>query len=122
MLVLLLDIPKNKHMLKFIKPAIAVAIMTVTTLGVLSHDMHLDRATAVAVTLPVLAATSGAFEKVITPSYHTHVETVSIPRASSFHSSMPNMQPPRDDTRKYIQNKKLLYIGGSDATGFWPSI
>ena len=109
-------------MLKFIKPTTAIAIMIVTTIGVLSHDMHLDKATAVAVALPAVIASTGALEKVITPSYHTHVETVSIPRTSSYHSSMPNIQPPRDDSRRYIQNKKLLFIGGSDTIGLWPSI
>ncbi|MGV9002128.1 MAG: hypothetical protein ACOH18_04215 [Candidatus Saccharimonadaceae bacterium] len=108
-------------MYKFIKPA--PVILTVFTLvGILTHDMHLDKVTMVAA-LPAIAASTGALEKVISPSYHTHVERVSMPRyETTFRSSLPNMQPARDDDRRYIQNKKLMYMGGGDASSLWPSI
>jgi len=110
-------------MLKFIKPA--PVILTVLTLtGMLMHDMHIDKATTVAISsLPAAAESTGALEKAITPNYHTHVERASIPRyTSSFRSSLPNMQPPRDDDRRYIQNKKLMYMGGGDTLSLWPSV
>ncbi len=109
-------------MLKFIKPA-PIVFTALTLMGVLVHDMHIDKATTVAISLPAVAASSGALEKAITPSYHTHVERVSIPRVStSFRSSLPNIQPPRDDDRRYVQNKKLMYMGGGDAVTIWPSV
>lgn len=107
-------------MLNIIKP-IPVIITTVLTLvGLLMHDMHIDKATVVAVALPASVASSGALEKSISPSYHTHVERVSV--GSAFRSSMPNMHPPRDDDRKYVQNKKLLFMGGGDTQSLWPSV
>lgn len=115
-------------MLKFIKPAPVIAITALTLVGILMHDMHIDKATTVAISLPALAAASGslesgALEKGITPSYHTHVKRAELPRyTSAFRSSLPNMQPPRDDDRRYIQNKKLMYMGGGDTISIWPSV
>ena len=109
-------------MFKFIKPA-PVILTFITLAGLLMHDMHIDKATTVASSLPAIAASTGALEKVISPSYHTHVERASIPRYStSFRSSLPNIQPPRDDDRRYIQNKKLLFMGGGDTVSIWPSV
>lgn len=108
-------------MYKFIKPA-PVILTVLTLVGILTHDMHLEKVATVAA-LPAIAASSGALEKGITPSYHTHVERVSIPRlTNSFRSSLPNMQPARDDDRRYVQNKKLMYMGGGDSLTLWPSI
>ena len=87
------------------------------------HDTRIDKAATVAVAIPVLAASAAAYEKAIAPNYHTHVERVSLPKfTTSFRSSLPNIQPPREDDRKYIQNKKLMYMGGSDAMSLWPSV
>lgn len=109
-------------MLKITKPA-TVTLTFLTLAGLLMHDMHIDRATTVAIAMPTAAATTGAYEKVISPNYHTHVERASIPRVNTqFRSNLPNMQPPRDDDRRYIQNKKLLYLGGGDALTLWPSV
>lgn len=122
MLVLLLDISqKQKNMLSLIKP-LPFIIMAITTVGILSHEMHIDRATTVAVALPAAAAAAGvigASEKIISQNYHTHVERASIPK---FSSSLPNVQPPRDDDRRYVQSKKLLFLGGGDTASLWPSI
>lgn len=108
-------------MLKLIKPA-PIVLTFLTLVGILMHDMHIDKATTVAVSLSAAVATAGALEKGITQNYHTHVERASLPRYSTFRSSLPNIQPPRDDDRRYIQNKKLLFIGGSDTVSLWPSI
>jgi hypothetical protein len=122
MLVLVLDITskKQKNMLNFIKPVPVIITTFLTLMGLLMHDMHIDKATVVAVSLPAVVASSGALEKSINPSYHTHVERVSV--GSAFRSTMPNMHPPRDDDRRYIQNKKLLFMGGGDTQSFWPSV
>lgn len=113
-------------MLSFIKPA-PLIITAITAIGILSHEMHIDRATTVAVALPAIAAsaaTAGAYDKVISQNYHTHVERASLPKfnSSAFRSTLPNVQPPRDDDRRYVQNKKLLFMGGGDAVGLWPSV
>jgi hypothetical protein len=112
-------------MLNFIKP-LPVIITLMTTTGILMHDMHIDKATTVAMSLPSTMAstgTSAGYEKIISQNYHTHVERASIPRVhTSFRSSLPNIQPPRDDDRRYIQNKKLLFMGGGDAQSLWPSV
>lgn len=108
-------------MLSLIKP-LPFIIMAITTVGILSHEMHIDRATTVAVALPAAAAAAGvvgASEKIISQNYHTHVERASIPK---FSSSLPNVQPPRDDDRRYVQSKKLLFLGGGDTASLWPSI
>lgn len=84
------------------------------------HDIHLDKAAA-AISLPAYIASTNAVEKSISPNYHTHVERASLPRFSSFRSSLPNIQPPRDDARRYMQTKKLLLTGG-DAVTIWPSV
>ena len=108
-------------MLKFIKPT-PIIVTVFTLVGILMHDMHIDKATAVAIATPA-TVTAGASEKVISPNYHTHVERVSIPRfTTAFRSSLPNIQPARDDDRRYVQNKKLMYMGGGDTLTLWPSI
>lgn len=104
-------------MSSFIKTT-SIAIVAITAVGILSHDMHIDRATTVALSLTAVTAGASAYEKVISQNYHTHVERASIPRLST----LPGTQPPRDDDRKYIQNKKLLFIGGGDTTSLWPSV
>ena len=48
-------------MLKLIKPA-PVILTVLTLVGILMHDMHIDKATMVAVSLPAIAASSGALE------------------------------------------------------------
>lgn len=108
-------------MLNFIKPAPVIITTLVTLVGLLMHDMHIDKATLVAVAVPAATvSTAAALEKAITPSYHTHVERVSFD--PSFRSSLPKMQPPRDDDRRYVQNKKLLFMGGGDTVSIWPSV
>lgn len=108
-------------MQSLIKP-LPIVITIVTMFGVLMHDTHVDKLATIAV-VPASFAATGALEKSITPNYHTHVERVSLPKiTTSFRSTLPNMQPPRDDDRKYIQNKKLMYVGGGDTASLWPSV
>lgn len=107
-------------MSSIINPA-PVLLAATTLFGVLVHEMHIDRATTVAIALPAIMATVGV-DKMISSNYHTHVERASVPRTiTSFRSSLPNVQPPREDDRKYVQNKKLIYSGG-DQNHIWPSV
>ena len=101
-------------MLELIKPS-PILIIFVTTFGILMHDMHIDKATTAAIALPAYVAASGALEKALTPNYHVHVE-----RADSL-STLPKLQQPRDDGRRYVQNKKLQLSGGGEAVSLWPS-
>jgi hypothetical protein len=109
-------------MLQFIKP-LPVILTLITSLGIITHDMHIDKATTVAIMIPASITSTGALEKAINPSLHTHVERVSLPRyTTNFRSSLPNIHPTRDDDRRYVQNKKLMFMGGSDSISLWPSI
>lgn len=105
-------------MLSLIKPS-PILIIIVTTFGILMHDMHIDKAATAAIAPPSYASTTGALEKTLTPSFHIHVERPEMPR---FASSLPNLQPPREDGRRYIQNKRLLFTGGGDTLSLWPSV
>ncbi len=100
------------------------------TVGILLHDMHIDKATSMAVTVPAYTTAVASSEKVImtekviVPTYHTHVERVSLPRLTTqaFRSTLPSIQQPREDDRRYVQNRKLLLSGGGDAMSLWPSV
>ncbi len=103
----------------FITKTAPIIIVILTTLGVLMHDMHIDKAATAVVAVPSFVIAAGVLEKAVNSQQHVHVERASIPRASS---SLPKMQPPRDDGRRYIQNRKLLFTGGGDAMSLWPSV
>lgn len=103
-----------------------LTITLLTTLGIFSHEMHIDRAATVAVALPAVIAAAGAVgmaETVISHNFHTHVERASLPKVNSDNarSPLPNVKPSRDED-KYIQNKKLILMGGGETAGFWPSV
>ena len=108
-------------MLPFLNPAPLIFIFG-TLFGVLVHDMHIDRAARVALTPPsamTSASASSLLESMINRTEHTHVERTSV--SNSFNSSLPKVQPPRDDVRRYIQTKKLYQSGGDDHSYVWPS-
>lgn len=121
---------KQTKIMNLITPIPVIAVTVTTMVGILMHDMHIDKATSIAMLAPAAAAATGAaasavaYDKVISQNYHTHVERASIPKinASAFRSTLPNIQPPRDDDRRYVQNKKLMYFGGGDAAPLWPSV
>lgn len=98
-----------------------VTIVAVTTLGILLHDVHIDKAAVAVQVLPSAVNSTETLKQSLVPNYHTHVERAELPRPSAFRSSLPNTRPPREDGRtKYVQNKRLLFSGG-DAASFWPS-
>jgi len=115
-----------------LKP-LPLALVAAMTTGILLHDMHLDKVATVVAVLPSQSKVTTAeklsveklpatAERIIVPNYHTHVERVSLPRVSAFRSTLPNMQPSRDDDRRYVQNRKILMGGGGDALSLWPSV
>ncbi len=90
--------------------------------GVLVHDMNIDKATKVAFAPPAALASTAAAnvaEPIVSRTEHTHVERASI---GAYSSTMPKTQPPRDDDRRYIQNKKQSTGGTTDPTLIWPSV
>ncbi|MES2630758.1 MAG: hypothetical protein V4611_02280 [Patescibacteria group bacterium] len=89
--------------------------------GVLVHDLRIDKATSVALALPAMLATYGAAHFVGSGGEHVHVERVAFSNQSSvFHSSLPKVTP-RDNDRHYVQPKKSITSGGSHAS-LWPSV
>ena len=127
MLVLLLDITKTKSnivqkMLPLLKP-LSILLVFITATGILVHDMNIDRATKIALAAPGALAVTGVAASIVKMD-HIHVERASAPKmANIFHSSLPKIQPPRDDDRRYQQSKKnLLMSGGSDRSQLWPSV
>lgn len=115
--------------IKKIQPinVLSIVLVFATAFGIVMHDMHVDKAAAYAIAPAV--NTSGAnsedvrLERVISQNYHTHVERASVPRVSTtFRSTLPKSKPPRDDARRYVQTKKLNFLGGSDSLSLWPSV
>ncbi|HWT40344.1 MAG TPA: hypothetical protein VN081_03710 [Dongiaceae bacterium] len=84
--------------------------------------MHIDHATTVAVSLPAMMASTSSVSTMLRQAEHIHVERASFPRYSApMRSSLPKVQPARDDLRKYVQSKKVAFIsGGQDYV--WPSV
>lgn len=109
-------------MFSFISP-IPIIVTFVTGFGVLVHDMHIDRMTTVAVGLPAIVASYGVASGMIKSSDHTHVERVSFQKNLTLatSSTLPKIQP-REDARRYIQNKKVYLSGGGEHAYIWPSV
>lgn len=92
------------------------------TVGVLVHDTQIDRAAKTALALPGALASFVAIDSLFKASeHHVHVERASMPgHLTSIRANLPRLQP-REDDRRYIQNKKL-YFGGGDTNYIWPSV
>jgi hypothetical protein len=102
----------------------AAIVTLLTTAGILFHDTQIDRATAVALTLPAATAISYAAvdSSIKSSESHTHVERASAPsHISGVRAMIPRVQP-RDDDRRYLQTKKLYFSGGGDSVSLWPSV
>ena len=98
-----------------------IVFIIAITLGVLVHDMRIDKMTAVAFALPAVLASYGAAH-LVGGSEHIHVERVAFSNQSRvFHSSLPKVTP-RDNEDRYIQAKKTFGHGGNDSAGLWPSV
>ena len=93
-----------------------------TLLGVVVHDMHIDKAASAVIALPAIVASAGV-AAYISSSEHTHVERVAFARhMTPLRSSLPKIQPPKDDERRYVLNKKVFLTGGGEQNCLWPSV
>ena len=101
-----------------------IVFIAAVLLGVLVHDLNLDKATKLAFAPPAAVAFTGAANAVVARSEHTHVERGSAVKTTNlYNSSLPKVNPPRDDDKRYIQSKKHLFVsGGNDRSALWPSV
>ena len=91
--------------------------MTVTS--ILVHDMHIDRATTLALAVPALMASAVSVDKFIGGMDHVHIERVAFQK--TFRTMQPSVYPPRDDERRHINSKKASLGFGADQGYIWPS-
>jgi hypothetical protein len=98
-------------------------LLTLTTsFGVLFHDSQLDRASSIALSLPVAFAAVGSADlsfKLNDP--HLHAERISIAqRFEQLRSSQPRIQTRNSEDKKYISTKK--FSSDTDGSEYrWPS-
>ena len=104
-------------------PAPLLFISAILT-GLLVHDFNIDKVTKIAMTPVSSSAASNTAAMAITQSFHTHVERGSSPRVTpQYNSSLPKVNPPRDEDKRYTQSKKNVYTsGGNDRNYLWPSV
>lgn len=90
----------------------ALTLALTTLFGVLVHDTKLDKATTIALTVPIAALMSYELGAQAIPKLssdgHTHVERVSLGNAvRDLHSGTPRIQP-RDDHKKFTLQKNVV--------------
>ncbi len=109
-------------MSNFINPA-PLLFVTAIHAGLLVHDFNIDKVTKLALTSGTVAASTIA-AMAVSQSFHTHVERASAPKVTpQYNSSLPKVNPPRDDDKRYIQSKKHIFVsGGNDRSLLWPSV
>lgn len=100
-------------------------LMTIAmVLGIAAHDTNLDKAAALAFTMPAVAVAGfGALESIVNlneQQLHTHVEQVNTNNLSGYTSAMPRLMP-RDDENTNGRKRKL-YATDADSEYHWPSI
>lgn len=96
-----------------------IILIVVVSVGVLLHDMRIDKATAVAFAAPALLASYGAAH-MISGGEHIHVERIAFSNQSRvFHSTLPKVTP--RDNQDRSGNSKRSSING-DNTTLWPSV
>lgn len=82
-----------------------------TATGVLLHDTRVDKATSVAVALPVAAMGAEAGAKLIHSNpndFHTHVERTSVAHAVSIlHSAAPGIAPRIGEDKKHLMQRHV---------------
>lgn len=107
-------------MVSLLKNPLTLSIIFATSLGILAHDTQVDKATIIAMAVPVSLTVFAAADS-FKSNEHVHVEKVSVMnQGSTFRVSVPKIQP-RDDDHRYVQSKKESLLGG-DTTSLWPSI
>lgn len=91
-----------------------------TAFGLLMHDTQIDRATTVALTAPAALTIYAAADLSLKMNDHIHVEKSSGTSDLTVLRTTSPRTPPRDDDRRYVQSKKVVFNGGN-ASGLWPS-
>lgn len=91
-------------------------------IGVLFHDMHLDRAASMALGAPIVVTAGAAAAEVALKKAHphVHVDHVEAPKRHSIRTT-PNGQPGRDDHKKPIGKRAHLHFGADNGV-IWPSV
>ena len=100
-------------------------LMTVAMVfGIVAHDTNIDRAAALALTVPAIAVVGySAIESIVNlgeQQMHTHVEQFNTNNIGGYTSAMPRLMP-RDDENTNGRKRKL-YATDADSEYHWPSI
>lgn len=99
----------------------AVLVSAVGTAGILIHDVHVDRMALVAFSAAGAIATYSVADNLLQKSDHTHVHGATFDKQPGG-KSVAQKNRVRDDNRRYIQNKKVLFTGGGEQNSLWPSV
>lgn len=106
---------------KHISQLAVLTLSLLTAVGVLLHDTRIDKATTVALTVPVALVaidTVGKFAQ-LSGDPHTHSERGSLSQAvRSINSSTPRIQPRDDDKRYHLQKKVAKGVHAFDGYYF----
>lgn len=90
-----------------IKP-LALAFTIATGLGVLIHDTHLDKASKVALSAPIVIASYGLAHSVdLKGTEHTHTETMAE-NLKRMVAGQPRIHTRFADEKKYVTPKKSI--------------
>ncbi len=107
--------------LKTLNP-LPILVTAAMVFGIVAHDTNIDRAAALAVALPSIAAVGyGAIENIAhlgEQQVHTHVEQVSV--NNNYTSAMPRLMPREDENTN--GRKRKQYASDADSEYHWPSI
>lgn len=109
-------------MLTLLKP-LPIAIVFITTLGILMHDTKTDSATLMVIAEPGSSAHFASVNSISKSNEHVHVEKASVGsqnRGITIRPHAPRAQT-RDDHHQYVQSKKSMHSGG-EGIGLWPSV
>jgi len=98
-----------------------ISLTLATAFGVLIHDTQIDKATTVALAAPIAMASFAIADLSSKSNDHVHVERASAANHLSALRGTIAKTPPRDDDRKYIQSKKIVF-GGGNGSSLWPSV
>lgn len=84
----------------------AIVVSIITALGIVVHDMKIDKFTLTALALPVVVATfeTGSRMALFANDAHTHVERTSFAEATAdLRATSPRIQPRSDDKKHLMQ-------------------
>jgi hypothetical protein len=98
---------------------LSLSLIIATSIGVLAHDTQVDKATVVAFAAPAALAAFALADIASKSNEHVHVDKVSSSSNLGYSRYVPKI-PPREDTRRYILEKKIAIMDGN-AAGLWPS-